>query len=204
LCNSKKIKVSLVLNTKTLEAVYIDKNIELVNGCRKGDREAQFALYKLYEKAMYSAALRILNHEGEAEDVLQEAFLEAFTRIGDFRGDTTFGLWLKQIIIHKSINSLRKRKAEIVSLDGVDVAEEVLSDERAMEWKVEGIKAAMKELPDGYRVVLTLYLFEGYDHEEISHILKISEATSRTQLMRAKLKLKNMLEKKGARDEYRN
>lgn len=204
MCNSKKIKVSLVLNTKTLEAVYIDKNIELVNGCRKGDREAQFALYKLYEKAMYSAALRILNHEGEAEDVLQEAFLEAFTRIGDFRGDTTFGLWLKQIIIHKSINSLRKRKAEIVSLDGVDVAEEVLSDERAMEWKVEGIKAAMKELPDGYRVVLTLYLFEGYDHEEISHILKISEATSRTQLMRAKLKLKNMLEKKGARDEYRN
>lgn len=187
-----------------MEAVYIDKNIDLVNGCRRGDRKAQFEIYKLYEKAMYSAALRILNHEAEAEDVLQESFLDAFTRIGDFRGDTTFGLWLKQIIIHKSINYLRKRKAEFVSIDGMEIAEQKTEDHEELQWKVEELKSAVRRLPDGYRVVLTLYLFEGYDHEEISHILKISETTSRSQLMRAKMKLKNMLEKTGARDEHKN
>lgn len=184
-----------------MEAVYIDKNIDLVNGCRKGNRQAQFEIYKLYERAMYSAALRIVNDEAEAEDVLQEAFLDAFTRIGDFRGDTTFGLWLKKITINKSINCLRKRKAEFVSLDGVEVAEETSNDPYDLELKVEEIKSAVARLPDGYRVVLTLYLFEGYDHEEISHILKISEVTSRSQLMRGKLKLKQLLEKKGERDE---
>jgi len=184
-----------------LEAVYIDKNIELVNGCRRGNRKAQFELYKLYERAMYSAALRIVNDDAEAEDVLQEAFLEAFIRIADFRGDTTFGLWLKKIVINKSINCLRKRKAEFVSLDGVEVAEETSGSHEELEWKVEEIKAAVALLADGYRVVLTLSLFEGYDHEEISHILKISEVTSRSQLMRGKLKLKQLLEKKGARDE---
>jgi len=196
--------VSFTANTKTLEAVYIDKNIDLVNGCRSGNRKAQFELYKLYEKAMYSAALRIVNHEAEAEDVLQEAFLDAFTRIGDFRGDTTFGLWLKQIIVNKSINCLRKRRAEFVSIDGMEIAELKTDDHEELQWKVEEVKAAVRRLPDGYRVVLTLYLFEGYDHEEISHILKISEVTSRSQLMRAKMKLKNMLEKTGGRDEHTN
>ncbi|WP_442589566.1 RNA polymerase sigma factor [Pedobacter sp. AW31-3R] len=185
-----------------MEAVYIDKNIGLVNDCRKGSRKAQFELYKLYERAMYSAALRIVNEEDEAEDVLQEAFLEAFTRIVDFRGDTTFGLWLKQIVINKSINCLRKRKAEFVSLEGLDVAERVNEEEEDLQWKVEEIKAAVRLLPDGYRVVLTLYLFEGYDHEEIAHILKISENTSRSQLLRAKAKLKSSMEKKGVRDGY--
>jgi RNA polymerase sigma factor (sigma-70 family) len=185
-----------------LETVYVDKNIDLVNDCRKGSRKAQFELYKLYEKAMYNAALRIVNDEAEAEDAVQEAFLEVFTRIGDFRGDTTFGLWLKQIVINKSINCLRKRKIDFVSMDGVELAAQQSDQDEDLSWKVEEIKSAVRQLPDGYRIVLTLYLFEGYDHEEISHILKISETTSRSQFMRAKLKLKNMLEKKGARDEY--
>jgi len=194
--------VSFKAKHKTLEAVYIDKNIALVDDCRKGSRTAQFELYKLYERAMYSTALRIVSHDAEAEDVLQEAFLEAFTRIADFRGDTTFGLWLKQIVINKSINYLRKRKAQFVDIDGVEIADRDPDNSEDLQWKVEEIKAAVKLLPDGYRVVLTLYLFEGYDHEEISHILKISEATSRSQLMRAKIKLKERMKKKGARDEY--
>lgn len=186
-----------------MEAVYVDKNIDLVNGCRKGDRKAQFEIFKLYEKAMYSAALRIVNNEAEAEDVVQEAFMDAFTRVADFRGDTTFGLWLKQITVNKSINCLRKRKAEFVSIDGLEIADVQDHGHEELEWKVEEIKAAIKCLADGYRVVLTLYLFEGYDHEEISHILKISEVTSRSQLMRGKLKLKEIL-KKGERDAFKN
>ena len=151
----------------------------------------------MYAKAMYSVSLRIVNDDTEAEDVLQEAFLDAFTRLDTFRGETTFGLWLKQIVINKSINQLRKRKAEFVSIDGIDVSDEVEYHEEDFQYRVNEIKEAVKKLPDGYRVVITLYLFEGYDHEEIAHILKISEATSRSQYMRAKTKLNSLLEKRG-------
>ena len=180
-----------------METVYIDKHVSLVNECRAGSRKAQFELYKLYAGAMYNVALRIVNDDAEAEDVLQEAFLDAFSRIADFRQETTFGLWLKQIVINRAINYLRKRKAEFVSLDEVDVAEEVAPDPQDAALKVEAIKAAVAELPDGYRVVLTLYLFEGYDLEEFEHILKITENTSRSQYMRAKRKLNSLLEMKG-------
>lgn len=181
-----------------METVYVDKHIELVAACRKGNRQAQFEIYKLYAKAMYNVALRVVNDEAEAEDVLQEAFLDAFTRLDSFRAETTFGLWLKQIVINKSINQLRKRKAEFVSLDGIDIADEVTQNEDDLQYQVNEVKEAVAQLPDGYRVVLTLYLFEGYDHEEISHILKISENTSRSQYMRAKTKLNSLLEKKRA------
>lgn len=180
-----------------METVYIDKHVALVDECRQGSRKAQFEIYKLYANAMYNVALRIVNDDAEAEDVLQEAFLDAFNRIKDFRQETTFGLWLKQIVINRSINYLRKRKAEFVSIDEVEIADTPNYDESETHLKVEAIKVAMAELPDGYRVVLTLYLFEGYDHEEIAHILKITENTSRTQYMRAKRKLNSLLETKG-------
>ncbi|MBB5437207.1 RNA polymerase sigma-70 factor (ECF subfamily) [Pedobacter sp. AK017] len=179
-----------------MEPVYIDKNAALINGCRRGDRKAQFEIYKLYAKAMYNVALRIVNFEEEAEDVLQDSFLDAFTRIDNFKGEATFGLWLKQIVINKSINQLRKRKVEFVNIEEVDVAEENEPAED-LQWKVEEIRTAVAMLPDRYRVVLTLYLFEGYDHEEIAYILKITEGTSRTQYMRAKMKLNDLLAKRG-------
>lgn len=145
---------------------------------------------------MYNVALRIVGYEAEAEDVLQESFLDAFSRIRDFRQETTFGLWLKQIVINRAINYIRKRKFDLVSLDGVEVEEEIDSQEEDLTLKVEQIKSAMEDLADGYRIVLSLYLFEGYDHEEIAHILKITENTSRSQLMRAKKKLVELLKEK--------
>ncbi|MCJ0741694.1 RNA polymerase sigma factor [Pedobacter montanisoli] len=180
-----------------METVYVDKHTSLVSDCKKGNRKAQFELYKLYAGAMYNVALRIVNDEAEAEDVLQEAFLDAFNRIADFRQETTFGLWIKQIVINRAINYLRKRKMELVSMDDVEIADEGADDAEDNMLKVEAIKNAMEKMPDGYRVVLSLYLFEGYDHEEISHILKITENTSRTQYMRAKRKLISLLEMKG-------
>jgi len=144
--------------------------------------------------------MRIVNNEDEAADVLQEAFIDAFGRIGDFRQETTFGLWMKQIVINKSISHLRKRKMELISLDETDVEaipDTEVTDNEEMELQVRQVRAAIQQLPDGYRVVLTLYLLEGYDHEEISHILRISENTSRTQFMRAKRKLAELLRKRG-------
>lgn len=187
-------------HVKNLEAVYVDQHYDLVVECRNGSRKAHNDLYKLYSRAMFNIAMRIVNNEDEAADVLQEAFIDAFGRIGDFRQETTFGLWMKQIVINKSISQLRKRKTDLISLDDSDVEaipDTEGPDNEEMELQVRQVRAAIQQLPDGYRVVLTLYLLEGYDHEEISHILRISENTSRTQFMRARRKLADILRTRG-------
>jgi len=145
---------------------------------------------------MLNVAFRIVGNIADAEDVLQESFLDAFNRVKDFRQETTFGLWLKQIVVHRSINLLRKRKVEWVELgenelDGI--ADEVIDNDDEMQYQVAVVKQAMNKLPEGYRVVLSLYLLEGYDHEEIGQILNIAENTSRTQFLRAKRKLQALL-----------
>lgn len=148
---------------------------------------------------MLNVAFRIVGNIAEAEDVLQEAFLDAFKRIPDFRQETTFGLWLKQIVVSRSINLLRKRKVELVELgDDVDnIIDEEQDDDEEIQYKVTQVKQAMNELPEGYKQVISLYLIEGYDHEEIGQILNITENTSRTQFLRAKRKLGEILNRKG-------
>jgi RNA polymerase sigma factor (sigma-70 family) len=182
-----------------LEAVYVDKHYNLVVECKQGDKKAYCELYKLYSKAMLNTAFRITNNLDEAQDVLQEAFLDAFARIKDFRQETTFGLWLKQIVVHRAINLLRKRKLELVDIssDQMDnLADEEQEDDEDLQYRVAQVKDAMKFLPEGYRVVLSLYLLEGYDHEEIGQVLNINENTSRTQFLRAKRKLIEILKEK--------
>ncbi len=165
---------------------------ELVERCKQGEARAFEALYKKYAKAMYNTALRILNHTGDAEDVLQEAFTDAFRSLEDFHYKSTFGAWLKRIIVNKSINQLRKRKMDLIDIDKTNIGslpEETGLDEQEINLKIEDIKRAVGLLPNGYRTVLTLYLFEGYDQEEIAEILQVSHTTVRTQYMRAKQRL---------------
>src|SRR6516225_1224538 len=165
---------------------------ELVERCKQGDSRSYSELYQKYAKAMFNTSLRIVNHTADAEDVLQESFTDAFASIDSFQYKSTFGAWLKKIVINKSINLLRKRKMDLIDLDKTNVGylpEEEQIDEKNIQFKVEEIKKAVKQLPNGYRTVLSLYLFEGYDHEEIAEILRISHATVRTQYMRAKQKL---------------
>ncbi|MDB5118177.1 MAG: sigma-70 family polymerase sigma factor [Mucilaginibacter sp.] len=184
-----------------MEALFIDKHYNLVVECKQGSKKACYELYRLYSKAMLNVAFRIVGNVAEAEDVLQEAFLDAFNRVKDFRQETTFGLWLKQIVVSRSINLLRKRKVELVELgdeqlNGIsDEAND--NDDEEVQYKVALVKEAMKELPEGYRLVISLYLLEGYDHEEIGQILSITENTSRTQFLRAKRKLSEILNRKG-------
>jgi RNA polymerase sigma-70 factor (ECF subfamily) len=176
------------------QIVYIDKHGSLVEACKRGERQAQYELYRLYSKAMFNVSMRILNHVAEAEDVLQEAFLDAFLKINDFRQTSTFGAWLKQIVVNRAINQLRSRRVQWVDVDGLDYADE--SDGYAEEellWDVTAVRLAIQRLPDGFRTVLSLYLLEGYDHEEIAEILGITESTSRTQYMRAKKRLVDLL-----------
>lgn len=183
-----------------MEALYIDKHYQLVVECKQGSKKACYELYRLYSKAMLNVAFRILNSMDEAEDVLQESFLDAFNKVKDFRQETTFGLWLKQIVVNRSINLLRKRKLDWVQMESEqleNIPDEEPADEEEQEYKVALVKEAMKLLPEGYRIVLSLYLLEGYDHEEIGQILNITENTSRTQFLRAKRKLSEVLRIKG-------
>jgi len=144
---------------------------------------------------MYNTSLRIVNDPAEAEDIMQEAFLEAFRQLGSYAGEGSFGSWLKRIVINRSLDFLRKER-ETVSIDetGFDLPEpmEEITEEDIL-LRVEEVKKAMAKLPDDYRVILSLFLLEGYDHEEISKILNISNQLSRTRYSRARQKLLGML-----------
>lgn len=170
---------------------------ELILRCRAGDQEAHFRLYKLYSKAMFNVGYRITGNEADAEDVLQEAFISAFRNLESYRGDASFGSWIKKIVINKAINLLKKRKLEAMPEDGeFDLPAEENDQEYMPELSVDKVKQTIQQLPDGYRSVLSLYLLEGYDHQEIGEIMGITESTSKSQLNRAKNKLKELLLKK--------
>ena len=175
---------------------------ELINGCLHGDRLAQSETYRLYYKAMYNTCLRLINDRVEAEDVMQEAFLSAFQKIRTYSNVMSFGSWLKKIVINRSIDFLRANKIKFEALNEKteypDASEKdfCINEEKDAAIKVERIKKAVEELPEGFRIVLILALFEGYDHGEIAMILNISESTSRSQLARAKKKLVEYLNKK--------
>jgi RNA polymerase sigma factor (sigma-70 family) len=163
----------------------------LLEECKKGNIDAQFRLYNQYSKAMFNLARRITNNREDAEDMLQETFVECFRKIGSFRGESTFGAWLKSILINRCINHLRKKRVDLVYLE--NLPETSGDTEPEPEYNIEKIADGIEKLPDGYRVILTLYLLEGYDHSEIAQILGISESTSKSQYSRAKDKLRKLL-----------
>lgn len=147
---------------------------------------------------MYNVAYRIVHDEEEADDVLQEAFISAFRSLGHYRGEATFGAWLKRIVVNKAINALKRKKMDRLPEEGHgDLAVETEDEFLDYPFTVEKVRDAIEELPAGYRTVLSLYLLEGYDHGEIAEILGISESTSKSQFNRSKKKLKEILEGKG-------
>jgi RNA polymerase sigma-70 factor (ECF subfamily) len=149
---------------------------------------------------MYNTSLRIVNDTMEAEDIMQESFLSAFEKIDTYSGTVSFGAWLKKIVINRSLDALSRRKAIFEDIDShVGIRDESTEDilrKEEVDVRVEEVKEAINNLPDGYRIILSLYLLEGYDHDEIAEILSISSSTSRSQLSRAKQKLISELRKK--------
>ncbi|NQV02814.1 MAG: RNA polymerase sigma factor [Bacteroidia bacterium] len=164
---------------------------DLVEACKQGNRNAQFKIYNLYYKAMFCTSLRILNNTAEAEDNMQESFLDAFRKIERYSGDGTFGSWLKRIVVNNALDALRKRREQIsieeAGIDFPDDEDQVTEEE--IQYQVREIKEAINRLPEEYRIIVSLYLLEGYDHEEISEILKISYNNSRTRYSRARQRL---------------
>jgi RNA polymerase sigma-70 factor (ECF subfamily) len=177
-----------------LEAASKNIHQELIEKCRKNDRNAQLEIYKLYYRPMYNTSFRILNHEAEAEDVMQESFLDAFRKISEYKGEGNFGGWLRRIVVNNSIDALKKRKDLLPLEDSVyDLADENNGYMESVEYRVDEIKKAIVALAEEHRIILSLFLFEGYDHDEISQILNISNNASRTRYSRARVKLLKLL-----------
>jgi RNA polymerase sigma-70 factor (ECF subfamily) len=181
--------------TRKTEVEQVDIIRDVIDRSIKGNRQAQYQLYKLYSRAMFNICYRMMNDRSDAEDMLQESFTEAFHRLDGFRHDSTFGAWLKMIVINKCINEIKRRKAKLEFFDDMSPfeGEEDLHDEQETGLSPDRIKKAMEELPKGSRMIFSLYLLEGYDHQEISEILNISESNSKTQYMRAKQRIKEIL-----------
>lgn len=166
-----------------------------VSLCKEGHENGFMQIYQAYSKQMFSIALRILQDRQEAEDVLQESFIKVFKNIQSFKGDASFGSWLKRIVINHAINQIKKKKSEF---DNIDTIGTIIEDEEIIypTLSVDEIQSGINQLPDGYRIVLTLFLLEGYSHKEIADELGISESTSKTQYKRAKTKLRDLLTEK--------
>ena len=175
----------------------------IIDQCKNNSAKAQMQLYNLYCKGMFFVALRYVKDRYIAEDVMQEAFIKAFKKIHLYKGEVTFGAWLKRIVINQSIDQLKKSKLELVSIN-----EEMYKITNDEDWQVEStisldtIIKTIKNLKEKYRLVLTLYLLEGYDHKEISEILGITVVTSRTNLLRGKKLVKEQLKSKRYAEGY--
>jgi RNA polymerase sigma-70 factor (ECF subfamily) len=182
-----------------LETALKDIHHDLIEACRQNDRAAQIEIYDLYFRAMYNTSLRIVNDTAEAEDVMQDSFIEAFGKISSYRAEGTFGGWLKRIVINNSINIIRKRK-ETISIDEaeIDIKDDDGQEEEYSEnvfCRLEEIRDAVKKLPEAYKTIISLHLLEGYDHQEISEILNTSYGNIRTRYSRAKQKLLQIIMK---------
>ncbi len=172
-------------------------HLDIIEKCRQNDRKAQVELYKTYCDAMYTVAKRYLRHDAEAEDAVQDAFIKAFTKLHLFSAEVTFGAWLKRIVINTCLDVLKQRKKELINLDEthLKVVDNSLDDEWRItdEYSIETIVKTVNDLSEKYAIILKLFLFEGFDHQEISGILNITETSSRTLVFRGKQKLKALL-----------
>ncbi|GAA3585965.1 RNA polymerase sigma factor [Snuella lapsa] len=170
---------------------------DIIEECKQNNRKAQLQLYSQYCDGMYCVAKRFVKDANDAEDVVQEAFIKAFSKLHQYKAEVTFGIWLKRIVVNKSIDFLKSKKQRLVALEEVHL--KVIDAEDNDKWLVDDaitlndVKKAINELPEKYQYVVMLYLIEGYDHQEISEILGVSEVASRTQLYRGKLLLQERL-----------
>lgn len=170
----------------------VDIHKDLIERSKKGERMAQKALFDLYSKAIFNIGIRLLGNREDAADLTQDTFIEAFTKLDQFAYKATFGAWIKRIMVNRSVNFLQRNKifsdleTDLIELDEQDYNENI--DQLMVQ-----LNSSLQDLPEGCRVIFTLYYFEGYDHGEISTILNISESTSKSQLSRAKSLLRDLI-----------
>lgn len=172
----------------------LDATQHIIKRIKQRDIHACKQLYDDYADGMFVVCHRIVGNVTDAEDVLQEAFMKVFEKIASFNGSSTLGAWIKRIVINHSLNAVKKKRIFITELsDHMDLEDEGEYEEEESAWSVEQIKSAIEALPQGYKIVFNLYMFEDYTHREIADILQITESTAKTQFFKAKKKIREIL-----------
>jgi len=166
----------------------------ILEGCLRNDSVAQRELYNTYSPKMLAVCFRYAHSREDAEDMLQEAFIKVFTQLRTFENRGSFEGWIRRIVVHTCINTLKKNKKFNESVDLIHAASISIREETVPAVvQVKQIVDCIRSLPIGYRTVLNLYAIEGYSHREIAQLLDIEESTSRSQFTRAKAMLEEML-----------
>jgi len=167
----------------------------LILKSQEGDRRAQNELFKLYANAMYNICRRMMGDEDDAKDVLQDAFIHVFTKIGGLRDVEMFSAWIKRIVINHCINALKKKNLLVNDIDDEGDFPEAFdeTDGEKVNYEAQKILSAIDKISEGCKTVLNLYLFEGYDHKEIAQILGISESASKAQYSKARAKVRKIV-----------
>mgnify|MGYP000073252288 CR=1 FL=1 len=182
---------------------YHNVHQELIDLCQEHDQSAQKQVYKLYYKAMFNTALNVIRDQHKAEDIMQEAFLKAFRKIHLYNNTSSFGAWLKRIVINESINEIRKNKPEYITdetyfFEGEDEHHVEEAKPLHFDWgnaNVSKVKTAYSQLSKRYRTVISLLLLEGYDLEETAQIMDVTYGNARVLYMRAKNKLQDLVKR---------
>ncbi len=188
----------LIITTNLNQLIQPMFQSNVVEKCKANDRSAQLQLYRKYCDGMFIVAMRFVKNADDAEDVLQESFIKAFQKLHQYKGDVTFGAWLKRIVINKSIDFLKSKKDNVVTLNEgyMKVVEEDDNWNVPSTISIEQVRRAIDDLQSKYKYVVLMFLLEGYDHQEIAQVLNISESACRTRLLRGKGRLKELLKSK--------
>jgi RNA polymerase sigma-70 factor, ECF subfamily len=174
---------------------------QLIARAQRGDEEAFAALFEMHKRRVYSLCLRMTGDATEAEDLAQEAFLQLFRKIATFRGESAFSTWLHRLVVNVVLMHLRKKGLQQVPLEETDnsqedaIKREYGDDDRRLLGSIDRLvlARAIEELPPGYRSVFVLHDVEGYEHNEIAQIMDCSVGNSKSQLHKARLKLREAL-----------
>jgi RNA polymerase sigma-70 factor (ECF subfamily) len=189
------------LSTNKTPATKAASEGQLIARAQRGDEEAFAALFETHKRRVYSLCLRMTGNTAEAEDLTQEAFLQLFRKISTFRGESAFSTWLHRLAVNVVLMHLRKKGLQQISLDEADTSQDEPikrdygSDDLRLTGSVDriGLQKAIADLPPGYRMVFVLHDVEGYEHNEIAEIMKCSVGNSKSQLHKARMKLRERL-----------
>jgi RNA polymerase sigma-70 factor, ECF subfamily len=189
------------LSTNKAPAPKAATEAQLIARAQRGEEEAFAALFEAHKRRVYSLCLRMTGNTAEAEDLTQEAFLQLFRKISTFRGESAFSTWLHRLAVNVVLMHLRKKGLQQISLDEMDTSQDEPvkrdygSDDRRLTGSIDriGLQKAIADLPPGYRAVFVLHDVEGYEHNEIAEIMKCSVGNSKSQLHKARMKLRERL-----------
>jgi RNA polymerase sigma-70 factor (ECF subfamily) len=181
--------------------IYRSQEIDLINGCRRGDSHAQQRVFDLYSSRMYGICLRYVKSSMQAEDVLVMAFTKVFERISQFKGEGSFEGWIRRITVNEALTSLRKSRIMVIETDLEYADREPDYNALTDHLEAEDLLKIIEKLPPGYRVVFNMYAIDGYSHKEIADQLGISENTSKSQLSRARMYLQKLLAESGWQEQ---